>query len=127
MDQKEDPLVCHDIIDDIERDCLQKHNVHLVIHYDPIVTNDGELNHMKSLVLRTLRQLDPRLSVHDFRMVRGPGHTNLIFDIRIPFDMESREPEIRAAIDEAAAREPVKYYTVITFDPGLCDGTEQEG
>lgn len=127
MDQKEDPLVCHDIIDDIERDCLQKHNVHLVIHYDPIVTNDGELNHMKSLVLRTLRQLDSRLSVHDFRMVRGPGHTNLIFDIRIPFDMESRESEIRAAIDEAAAREPIKYYTVITFDPGLCDGTEQEG
>lgn len=127
MDQKENPLECHDIIDDIERDCLQKHNVHLVIHYDPIVTDDGELNHMKALILDRVRKLDPRLSVHDFRMVRGPGHTNLIFDMRIPFGMEKKESEIKAAIDEAISKEPSKYYTVITFDQGLCDGEEQEG
>ena len=127
MAQKENPLECHDIIDDIERDCLQKHNVHLVIHYDPIVTDDGELNHMKALILDRVRRLDPRLSVHDFRMVRGPGHTNLIFDMRIPFGMEKKESEIKAAIDEAVSKEPSKYYTVITFDQGLCDGEEQEG
>lgn len=127
MDQKENPLECHDIIDDIERDCLQKHNVHLVIHYDPIVTDDGELNHMKALILDRVRKLDPRLSVHDFRMVRGPGHTNLIFDMRIPFGMEKKESEIKATIDEAISKEPSKYYTVITFDQGLCDGEEQEG
>ena len=127
MDQKENPLECHDIIDDIERDCLQKHNVHLVIHYDPIVTDDGELNHMKALILDRVRKLDPRLSVHDFRMVRGPGHTNLIFDMRIPFGMEKKESEIKATIDKAISKEPSKYYTVITFDQGLCDGEEQEG
>lgn len=127
MDQKENPLECHDIIDDIERDCLQKHNVHLVIHYDPIVTDDGELNHMKALIMDTVRELDPRLSVHDFRMVRGPGHTNLIFDMLIPFGMEQREGQIKAAIDAAVAKEPTKYYTVITFDQGLCDGEDQEG
>ena len=127
MDQKENPLECHDIIDDIERDCLQKHNVHLVIHYDPIVTDDGELNHMKALVMKTVRELDPRLSVHDFRMVRGPGHTNLIFDMMIPFGMEKKESEIKNVIDTVVAQEPVKYYTVITFDQGLCDGETQEG
>lgn len=127
MDQKENPLECHDIIDDIERDCLIKHNVHLVIHYDPIVTDDGELNHMKALILDTVRDLDLRLSVHDFRMVRGPGHTNLIFDMQIPFGMEKKESEIQAAIDAAISKEPSKYYTVITFDQGLCDGEDQEG
>ena len=127
MDQKENPLECHDIIDDIERDCLQKHNVHLVIHYDPIVTDDGELNHMKALIMDTVRELDPRLSVHDFRMVRGPGHTNLIFDMLIPFGMEQKEGQIKAAIDAVVAKEPTKYYTVITFDQGLCDGEDQEG
>ena len=127
MDQKENPLECHDIIDDIERDCLIKHNVHLVIHYDPIVTDDGELNHMKALIMDTVRRLDPRLSVHDFRMVRGPGHTNLIFDMLIPFGMETKESEIKAAIDAVVAKEPSTYYTVITFDQGLCDGEDQEG
>ncbi len=127
MDQKEDPLECHDIIDDIERDCLQKHNVHLVIHYDPIVTDDGELNHVKALVMNTVRNLDPRLSVHDFRMVRGPGHTNLIFDMVIPFGMEQREGEIQAALDRALDREPVKYYTIITFDQGSWGGEDREG
>lgn len=118
MDQKENVLECHDIIDDIERELLEKFNIHLVIHYDPIVTDDAELNHMKALVQNTIHRIDERLSIHDFRMVRGPGHTNLIFDMNVPFEMLEREGELKKKIDEKIAEESGKYYTVITFDEG---------
>ena len=122
MDQREDPLECHDLIDDIERECLQKHNVHLVIHYDPVVTDDAELNHMKALVRQAIHDIDPRLDIHDFRMVRGPGHTNLIFDMSVPFALTGQEKDIKARLDQTIAGEPVQYYTVITFDQGSANG-----
>lgn len=124
MDQRENVLECHEIIDDIERECLEKHNVHLVIHYDPVVTDDAELNHMKALVLKAVREIDPRLSIHDFRMVRGTGHTNLIFDMTIPFELAGQENELKRQVDAAIAREPMQYYTVITFDEGSTANTE---
>ena len=118
MDQKEDPILCHEIIDDMERECLEKYNVHLVIHYDPVVTGDEELEHMRSQVTGILRQQDARLSIHDFRMVRGAGHTNLIFDIALPHDLEDRKKQIKQTLDSAlnGANETM-IYTVVTFDP----------
>lgn len=116
MDSHEDPLACHDIIDDIERDFLTKHNIHLVIHYDPIVTDDEELNHMRELVTAVIQGIDPRLTIHDFRMVRGPGHTNLIFDLAIPFEMKEQKKELSRRINESIQFEDKKYYAVITFD-----------
>ena len=116
MDSAEDPLICHDIIDDIERDALRELQVHLVIHYDPIVTNDEELNAARALVEQEIKSIDESLSLHDFRMVRGPGHTNLIFDLVIPYSMEDRKAELKARIDERLQRQDRKYYTVITFD-----------
>lgn len=116
MDSAEDPLICHDIIDDIERDALRELQVHLVIHYDPIVTDDEELNAARALVEQEIKSIDESLSLHDFRMVRGPGHTNLIFDLVIPYSMEDRKAELKARIDERLQRQDRKYYTVITFD-----------
>lgn len=116
IDAREDPLHCHDIIDDIERDSLRELRVHLVIHYDPIVTDDEELNRMRQIVCQTLREIDPELSTHDFRMVRGPGHTNLIFDVSLPFAMDGRRAEIKRAVDERVRQENPRYYTVVTFD-----------
>lgn len=116
MDSREDPLACHDLIDDIERDFAQKHNLQLVIHYDPVVTDDEELNRMRKLVANEMSSIDPRLSIHDFRMVRGPKHTNLIFDLVIPFEMDSRQDELKRLIDQRVQFEDSKYYTVITFD-----------
>ena len=116
MDSAEDPLICHDIIDDIERDALRELQVHLVIHYDPIVTDDEELNAARALVEQEIKSIDESLSLHDFRMVRGPGHTNLIFDLVIPYSMEDRKAELKARIDEHLQRQDRKYYTVITFD-----------
>lgn len=116
MDSREDPLICHDIIDDIERDALNELKVHLVIHYDPIVTDDAELNHMRSLILHEIHDINPELSIHDFRMVRGPGHTNLIFDLVIPYSMQEQQDELKQHIDRRVQFESKQYYTVITFD-----------
>ena len=117
MDKDEDPLLCHEIIDDMERECMVQYGIHLVIHYDPVAVNDPELERMRQLVAAILRVRDSRLSIHDFRMVPGTGHTNLIFDVALPFDLRGQEQVIQSAL-EAALNDlgQGKYYTVITFD-----------
>ena len=118
MDQREDPLLCHEIIDDIERECLQSHNIHLVIHYDPVVTDDPERNRLLAETLDVLHSIDERLHPHDFRMVKGDGHTNLIFDVALPSDMIKDKKRIHKTLEqELSERENTKIYTVITFDP----------
>ncbi len=117
MDEKENPMECHELIDNLERKCLSQ-GVHLVIHYDPVVTGDEQLSHMRGLVSRLLQEQDPRLSLHDFRMVQGKGHTNLIFDIVLPSDLTGQEKQIKRSLDQRIAQEvPGTYYTVVTFDP----------
>lgn len=116
MDSREDPLVCHNILDDIERDFAANHRIQLVVHYDPVVTNDAELNQMRTLVETEIQRIDPRLTIHDFRMVRGPKHTNLIFDMALPFDMLDKQDALKSLIDEKIQFQNQKYYTVITFD-----------
>jgi cation diffusion facilitator family transporter len=118
MSNREDPLRCHEIIDDMERECLQNFNVHLVIHYDPVVTDDPELDRMKVMVRQELDKIHPNLAFHDFRMVTGDSHTNLIFDISLPVNLVGQEKHIRTTLDQnLSAREGKWIYTVITFDP----------
>lgn len=116
MDRREDPLVCHDLIDNMEKEIAEQFYVRLVIHYDPLVTDDEENTAMYRLVKREVNAIDERLSIHDFRMVRGPEHTNLIFDLVLPFDMKDKKKELKALIDEKIQFQGSKYYTVITFD-----------
>ena len=117
MDRREDPLLCHEVIDGLERLCLEQHNIHLVIHYDPVVVDDPELDRMRCVVDQILRDVDDRLSVHDFRMVAGPGNTNLIFDITLPHDMADKKEQLREKLNSAlAAMDQGTYNTVITFD-----------
>ena len=118
MDAGDDPLYCHEIIDDMERECLRSHNIHLVIHYDPVITNDPEINRLRDRCAEVLRQRDPRLTLHDFRMVRGTGHTNLIFDISLPHDLRGQEKAIQRELNEKLNEgSAMVYHTVITFDP----------
>lgn len=127
MDSREDVMLCHDIIDEIERACMEKLHVHLVIHYDPIVTGDPEQDHLMELMESTLHRLDPGLSLHDFRMVRGQGHSNLIFDMVLPDAWTGRKQEIQDALATALRKEPHKYYTVITYDSaGFNENQERE-
>lgn len=117
MDKDEDNLMCHELIDNIERECLELYGVHLVIHYDPIVTNDEELERMKKIVLSILKVRDERMTIHDFRMVPGAEHTNLIFDIALPMELVGNEDKIKESLDNALNDiNETTYYTVITFD-----------
>ena len=117
MDSREDAMFCHELIDNLERRCLQEHNVHLVIHYDPVVTDDEELSELRDTVLQLLQTQDARISVHDFRMVRGEGHTNLIFDIVLPSDLMPNKKQIKKKLDEDLNRDAqTQFYTVVTFD-----------
>lgn len=115
LNADEDPMVCHDIIDDIEWDAQRELNVNLVIHHDPIAVGDSELNEMRDLVEEIIGEIDPELSLHDFRMVRAPG-LRLVFDLAVPYAMHSRHSEIKKQIDQALLDRGKHCKTIIRFD-----------
>ncbi len=116
MDCREDPLACHEIIDGIEREFHDEHNLELVIHYDPIVTDDEELTRLRSFVQQTCEAIDPRLSIHDFRIVRGYERTNLIFDLVVPFELQTQKNRIGWELETRIREQDARYNPVITFD-----------
>ncbi len=116
LSAEENPLACHDIIDDIEQDAWERLNVHLVIHYDPVMTNDAEWNRMRTLTEGWVRQVNPRLSIHDFRMVRSARQTKLVFDLAIPYDMALSAREVQTFIAEQLQKEGRDYQTIIHLD-----------
>ena len=117
MDCREDPLDCHELIDDMERECLRSHNVHLVIHYDPVIVDDPVLNALKNRVLCLLQAKDSRLSLHDFRMVPGKKHMNLVFDVALPRDLKDKGEELRSWVEDTLNAEgEMVYHVIITFD-----------
>ena len=118
MDKREDPLVCHELIDNLERKALDKLKVHLVIHYDPVTIDDEVLNGYKAEVISFLEKFDSRLHIHDFRMVESDGHTNIIFDVSFPDDLKGKEKEITTKLQlNMEEKYGKKFYAVITFDP----------
>lgn len=116
LSSDEDPMACHDIIDDIECDVLEKMNVHFVIHYDPVVQNDAEQNEMRRTVGEIIRELNPAFSIHDFRIVRGSAQSKLVFDLGVPYSMIEKKKEIKERIDAALDERGKKYITIIRFD-----------
>lgn len=120
IDRGEDPILCHEILDRLERECFQKYGVNLVIHYDPIITDDPELVRLYELVLSLLKFKDSRLSIHDFRMTEGRENINLIFDIVLPAELSGKEEEIQKSLEKTLnSIEEKNYYTIITFDIGF--------
>ena len=120
MDSAKDPLLCHELIDNLERKCLDTMGVHLVIHYDPVAVGDPEIDGLRQMLANTLKNIDSRLTLHDFRMVKGAGHTNLIFDIALPHDLCGKEKEIKKALENALTENRQgTFYLVITFDHGV--------
>ena len=123
MDEKESALECHEIIDALERICLKEHNIHLVIHYDPVVTDDPELDRMRNVVQKILAGIDERITIHDFRMVQGKDNTNLIFDMALPAERMKDQKEIKKQLDQKLnSKEECTYHTVITFDMASFNG-----
>ncbi len=116
VDAKEDILKSHDMIDNIERDFARELDINLVIHLDPIITNDNEINQLRSMTDIMIREIDGRLTMHDFRVVKGETHTNLIFDVVIPVGYEIKSSELVKKIERAIKSIDEKYYVVVTVD-----------
>lgn len=112
MDHREDPLLCHTLIDKMERICLRSFGVHLVIHHDPVITGDPEQEQMRCRVMELLVEIDPRLTIHDFRMVQGRKHMHLLFDVSLPADLQGKQNAITARVEEALP----DYHILINYD-----------
>lgn len=116
LDHRMDPLLAHELLDEIERQAKRELHVELVVHYDPIVTDDPEVSAVRGRVQSILRELDARLSMHDFRMVSGPNHANVIFDLVIPAEYADRTQALRRQIEQKLQDGTKRYYLVVTFD-----------
>lgn len=121
---KEDILKSHDMIDNIEKAFAEECNIHLVIHLDPVVTDDEETNQMRDVVRKILRNIDETLSMHDFRMVKGDTHSNLIFDVTVPPRYKMSDKELRGAIEKQVRDYDAAYFTVITIDRSYISTTK---
>ena len=111
-----DILVMHDLIDQIEHELNQKMNCHAVIHMDPVQIHDEETARLKTLVKGYLEEISPVLTMHDFRRVPGPTHTNLIFDVVAPYDFTLSDEELIQKITERIQKDYPDYHAVIEVD-----------
>ena len=116
VDGSADIFDTHDAIDRIEKQLYTEAGIHATIHMDPIVTNDPTVTELRDKVTALVKKIDERLSLHDFRMVKGTTHSNLIFDVAVPFEVKMEAGEIKAAIDAAVKTIDESYCTVITVD-----------
>ena len=116
VDSTCDILEIHDEIDIIEAVLREKYNILTTIHMDPIVMNDEEINSAKKMVLDAVRSINPEYNIHDFRMVKGQTHTNLIFDVLLPANDQSTDKEVKEKIAKKVTSINESYFTVIQVD-----------
>ena len=118
VDGKQDIYYLHDMIDNVERQICTDLNIICTIHMDPIVTDDQNVNEMKAFLLETMHESGLDLSIHDFRIVIGNTHTNMIFDVVLPFEHSLNEEQVKKKICDAVFARCENYYCVITVDRG---------
>lgn len=116
VDGKADFFESHDVIDNIEKELFLQHNISCTIHMDPIVTDDERINELKSRVCDAARTVSEDLRIHDFRCVEGPTHTNLIFDLEVPFEEKRKDSELADELERKIKEIDDKYYAVINVD-----------
>ena len=116
MDAKDDPLDSHDLIDNIERDFLREQNLHLVIHYDPVTTDDPRVALLRTKIMEIVRGMHDSMTIHDLRIVPGNTHTNIVFDCVVPYDCRIPGKEIRERICQEVRALYPNYYCVITLE-----------
>lgn len=112
----EDFVFVHDMIDELERRIHKELNILMTIHMDPIETDNEQVNFSLDMIRNIILDIDPCLQIHDFRLVAGDTHTNLIFDIVVPYDCKYNNDDIKELIDKQLDKMEDNYYTVITFD-----------
>ena len=116
VDGSRDIYELHDAIDNIEREINEDLRILCTIHMDPIVTNDETVNELREFTSETVKEICPEASIHDFRTVVGQTHTNLIFDIVLPFDAKETPSEMIEAVKKAVSEKRNYCFCVITVD-----------
>lgn len=120
VDADMDILVAHDAVDNIENELREKLGCSAVVHMDPIVTDDVETNATREEIKRVVSNIDSRMTIHDFRMVPGPTHTNVIFDVAVPFDTDMDDDELRKILGARIRDVDSKLNAVIEIDKCYC-------
>ena len=115
VDSSKDIFETHDHIDNIEREVKENMNIDLVLHMDPVKVNDLETELYRAKVVEAIHQIDPKWGFHDFRIVSGPTHVNLVFDLVIPFEEKYAQEEIEAMLLKHIQSDK-KIYFVLTID-----------
>lgn len=111
-----DILVLHDMIDNVEHRLKEELHCAAVIHMDPVCTKDEQTLELKQVVTGIVKEVDPILSIHDFRVVKGPTHTNLIFDMVVPFDFPISDVDLADQIQNKIWKYNPVYFAVIEID-----------
>lgn len=108
----------HDMIDLIEKQLEEELHIRATIHMDPIVTDDEQVTELKQLVRNVVKEIDERFDIHDLRFVRGNTHSNLIFDVCVPFDAKYTDAQLREMISFKIREKDESLVCVITVDKG---------
>lgn len=116
VDGSKDIFESHDMVDNLEKQLRRECGICATIHMDPIVTNDEAVNRLREQIRGAVEALGEGMNIHDFRFVKGKTHTNLIFDVAVPFECKMSEEEVRRAVSSAVSRLDPSYFTVITVD-----------
>lgn len=111
-----DPLKSHDIIDNIEEAFQEEENILLVLHYDPIVTSDAAIGDLRRWIAENIRRIDQRLTIHDLRIVPGPTHTNVIFDVLRPQGLALDNEELADRVSRIVKEHEPHAVCKITVD-----------
>ena len=114
--EDKDIMDAHDAIDHIEREIQEKFGIETTVHMDPIATGDSEVARLREQVAELVREIDPDMSIHDFRLTRGPQHSNLIFDVVVPHRCRLTDEEVRQRITDTVRRVVPGCYVVLQLD-----------
>ena len=120
--QNADIMEAHDAIDHIEREIYQKFGVETTAHMDPIATEDEAVNNLREQVRDLVREVNPDMNIHDFRVTRGPQHTNLIFDVVVPHRSKVSDEEIAGEITRRVQALDPSYYPVFQLERSYVSG-----
>lgn len=120
VDASGNMLKIHDEIDNIERELGEKLHCPATIHMDPVETENTMVKELRKKTARLVAGVDHRLSIHDFRVVQGETHTNLIFDVVVPFNCPMKDEEVVKQLSQGIESFPGNYYAVIQVDRDLC-------
>lgn len=116
VDAKNDILVSHDLIDNIERDFSRDLGIHMVIHLDPVIVGDARTDALHCKVQSLVTALYPTVTIHDFRVIWGVTHSNIVFDAAVPFSMKDSDAVITQKLEAEIQKLDPDYRTVVTID-----------